>query len=252
MVDGVVKKGGVMRNLLLAMVFALSACASVVPIAAPSPPPPAQPFAGADAYVPVRDFVYGGMALSETVRPDRPRAYILLDESRTKGDRRLCEAFMELPTAEGLINPAVKPVTTWWLTKEETAAGRSCEDLVGSYDYVKSTSVRASYGLGADGIYILAVDENHHAFRIDLTKANKKQMRNVMLLWLQAAATQAPAGSGVAITSDSFWDNLKIKICGGTSKSAMATLAGQAVAAGVTMIGAVAVVGKEVVCEALA
>lgn len=241
-----------MRKILIVTTLVLGGC---VASDTPAPPPPAPaPFEDTANYVPVRDFLYGSAALSTTVQADRPRAYVLLDRDEKKDSGRLCEAFMDLPTGKGIINPNVKVVTTWWLTKEETAEDRSCKQLVDSFDYAKATSVRTSYGLGADGIYILAVDQNHHAFWINLTDASKKQMRNTVLLWLQTAAEQAPEAPGLAITSDSFWDRLKRKFCGagGGSQSAAVNAAAGALAAGVTVVGTVAVVGKEVVCEALA
>lgn len=234
-----------MRRLVVMAFVVLAGCTSV--------PKPA-PFDGAGSYVPVRGFVFAETSLTSTVAADRPRAYILLDPTKKDRNQRVCDAFVNLPTGTETVNPDAKIVTTWWMTRESTATGRTCKQLVDRYDYQKATAIRASYGLGTQGIYIFAVDQNNKAFTIDISKANKAQVNDIMLMWLKTAQEQAPTNATVAISSESLLDKTAAELCGTKITKVSANDVGAAVVTGGgSVLGRILiVVGKELVCQVVA
>lgn len=235
-----------MRRLAVLSLIILAGC-SIAP--APQEPPP-PPFASGD-YAPVRGYVTKNMPLSATVASDRPRAYVILDKSKQGDNRKLCEAFVRLPTEPDIINLATKPITTWWLTKGQTGEGRTCKQLVEEYDFGKATALRSAFGLGAKGIYILAVDQNNRALPINLTDANKSQMNDTALLWVKLAQEAGPAGS-ISVKSESLFDVAIRSFCDGKVEKVSADELAAAVGSGGTsiLVSILVRAGKEFACKA--
>lgn len=199
---------------VLASVLAITAgCAAQVGTG-PTPTPIEESTAN---YRAVRAVEWAGADLAAMLAAPHAKAFILLDNNDNGRNKKICNAFQELPSGK-IINAVTSAVAvpTYWLMKTAnpgnvTIDGLTCKQLLAGFDYARAKQIGNAYKIPKQSRpYIIAIDSKGKAFYIDIDKASKDQIRQAMTGWYDAAS-QSPGEDGTAYVV--WWRRLAQQMC---------------------------------------
>ena len=193
-----------------------------------------------------REFLLPPTELQTTYAPDVPSAYLILTAGEDSAGRRMCDAWMQLPTSEQVlrINPSAKIAKTYWLLGDGSSETDKCKNLVKHYDFSKANMFRAAFGLPAGTLLAVRFPDNH-TFYVDLTKASARQDQEILLSWYTVASTTTQPGT--ILQSTSIAANMQRVICAKDSKI-MASFTG-VVSGALGPFGFIVGIGEQALCS---
>lgn len=193
-----------------------------------------------------REYLPADQELPTTFSTTLPTAYLLISPDQKKAGRRMCEAWLGLPTDKAVktLNPSAEIAHTYWLLGQASKPTDGCKALVDKYDFAKADLFRTANGLPLGSLLAVRFPDNR-TFYVDLTKANAKQNRQMLLSWYVVASTTD--GASKIVQSDSVAARMQRVIC--QDKTG---IVGNVMQAGAGMLGPfgfIVGVGKEELCN---
>lgn len=149
-----------------------------------------------------REYLLPDQKIADSEAP--VKGLVLLRSGEAKNNKRVCEAFLMLPTTAGTTVAGVSPkriTPTLWPVTSKPSDSAGCDELLGLYDFNTASIYFQHLQKGsAKGPLLAAVAGDRVAF-VDLNKAKKKEIASIVPAWSQALR----ANQGNDIVLQSTW-----------------------------------------------
>lgn len=148
---------------------------------------------------------------------------VLLDRSQRVKNEKVCEAMLggdtrTMRTHEEALraNPSGDYLVTHWLARAKVNDEKDCDELLAKYDFARSESIRAAYGLKASkGPLFIAFDPDKEIVFLDLADASPDEVFKATGDWMELALTTKQTGpnagkpqKGVLVAANKMFEQM--------------------------------------------
>lgn len=181
-----------MRFLVLLLVAALSGCAmtasgDMASVGGGGGGSVLDPTATQGPPVATRHYVTPGQKIADV--PGRMKSLVLLRKDSEKRNKRVCEAFLRLPStvsAQGSGIPVDRITPTVWLVKSMPAENATCDALLQLYDFDAAAIYFAHLDRESANSPLLAAATNNELAYINLANASRGDIKALVPAWSKA------------------------------------------------------------------